>query len=309
MARQYVMPADFLESLVGAALNQPAISPGLLAKQLCRASARVDRYCLRKFGLPGSTTVRTAAAAGSATLELTSILNIDGDAGMVLVINAGGATQEQVQIAGYAPPDFTTPGYPATVSLVPGTTTRFAHNAGEPVQAYYYEQYNAWGGATSKMDQYFDFTQQGQIAEAHAPRLGIGENVRTVFLKNMPIVQIYGVAIVYPWANVQDIGVPGDLRISTAEGWYNFPIGWFDPQDSLVITTYLAGFQTVPDDVQDAVIYETAAAFGFGSNPLGLISARRGDGSATFATSQGRNLLCQQSYDILESWVNPAPAG
>lgn len=309
MPRQYVTPQDFADHPLGIGLGAANLAPGILDKTLWRASARVDKHCRRRLGQPGSTTLSAATPALATSLSLAGSLGFDGTPDTVAQIGSG-ATQETVQVGGISAIISATP-YPATLSLYPGKTLAYAHNAGEAVTQYYYEQQNPLTSATSKMDQYFDFTQAGQIAQAHSPRLGIGENVRVIFLRHMPILQLLAVAVAYPWANVLDTSaVPSDLFVMWSEGWIRFPIGYFDPPDSVVHVTYSAGYQTVPDDVQEAVMYEAAAELGLGVNYLGALQFRRDDYQVVFARPIGKQgaktLLSERAETLLCPYVNSA---
>lgn len=287
MPRQYVSPDAFNAHPIGVGLNSGSLAAGVLDKVLFRASNRVDRFCHRKIGNCGTTTLSATVALGATQVQITSALSIDGNPDTKLQIGSG-ATQELVRVGGLVSVSATAP-YAATVNLYPGTSLAYGHNKGEAVQQFYYEQYNPLGSATSKMDQYFDFTQAGQIAEAHAPRLGIGDNVRVVFLRNMPILQIAAYAVAYPWANVLDQGTVSDLTIANAEGWIRTPIGYFLPPDSLVHVTYDAGYLYIPDAVQEAAIFEAAAELAMGVNYLGAAAFKRGDYSVTFTNRRSGN--------------------
>jgi hypothetical protein len=166
--------------------------------------------------------------------------------------------------------------------LYQGQALANAHGAGETVQQFYYEQLNPLGASTSAMDQYFDFTQQGQVAYAHAPKWGLGQNIRTFFLKHTPILQLVAFATAYPWANVLDPATITDLFVEFVEGWLRLPIGYFSPPDSVIHVTYNGGFASVPEQVYEAVIFEAAAELGQSQNPYGVLSFKRADYAVNF---------------------------
>lgn len=309
MPRQYVSPAAFNAHPIGAGLKSSTLAAGVLDGALVRASARCDRHCRRLFAAPGATTLSANAAQGASVIVVTDLLAlaVDPSPMTVVTINAGQATAETVQLGGYTGLDLTTPApHGGTLKLYPGVTLRYTHVSGEPIQAYHFEQSPLEGGATRQFDGLWDLTQQGQVAHAHAP-MGAGADVRVVFLKQMPILQVVAVSISYPWANVLDPADVTALTVEAAEGWYRFPIGNFAPGGSVAQTTYLAGHYSVPDDVQQAVIYETAAELAFGTNFLGSQEFRRGNysvrmlGRANDKTTGGRALLfAQESEALLE---------
>lgn len=309
MPRQYVSVSDFATHPIGIAANVGSLPDGVADKLLFRASARVDRHCRHKFGVPGSTTLANASAVGASALSLTGSLGIDGTPDTLVLIGTG-PTQESARVGSLGNIGVAAP-YPATLGLFPGVTTQFAHAAGEPVVAYYYEQHNLQGGATNPDDQYFDFTQAGQIAAMHAPRMGMANNVRVFFLKHAPILQVIAYAIAYPWANVLDPGSPSDLFIANAEGWVRLPVGYFAPPDSVAHVTYSAGYLSVPDDVQEAVILEAATELGFGTNYLGAAQFRRGDYMVEFTPRTPardgtiKNLLSSRAESLLASYRLP----
>lgn len=298
--RQYVSAASFLRHRLGKSLGAASFDPGEVDEALANASARADSYCNRHFGVPGATTLTASASAGSNALALASSLGIDGTTHTLLQIGSG-ATQEIVQCGYLTLTEPLTNPYPGTVTLYPGATLAYSHNAGEQVQAFYYEQYNSIGSATTPLDQSFDLTQQGQIAAAHAPSWSMGQNARRVFLRNMPLLQILSVSIIYPWNNQLDPGVPSDLLIAHEQGWIRFPLGIFNPPDSVVTVAYSAGYGTAPSDVREAVMFETAAELGTAkSNAYGLASERVGDESRSFGA---RSLLTARAEELLCKWV------
>jgi hypothetical protein len=226
------------------------------------------------------------AAAGTTSLSLASTLGLDGGPGTVLQVGTGG-TQEMVRVARVAVAAGATSPFPGTATLSAGAALRYAHSQGEPVVAFYYEQQNPLGSSTSRMDQYWDLTQAGQIARGHAPMPMAGDNVRVVFLRNPPLGQVQSLAVAYPWSDALDGADVTGLLVDNDEGWVRFPLGYFLPPDSVVHVTYTGGFQQVPDDVQEAVIYYAASSLALGVNFLGASTSHSGDASVTFTRSAG----------------------
>lgn len=282
MPRQYIRPDQFLNhplaSNGGWSFNGVGtLMPGQLEGMIARASARVDRACKRRFGMPGSTNLAEDVLAGATTIKVDSLINLDDPPAMLFQIGAAGSgTQETVQIGTTSVVGTYALPIPGAATLYNGTALQYAHSAGEPVVGYWFEQSNLKGGATSATDQYWDLTQEGQIAMGHAPRMGLGQIVRTVFLRAYPIQSILSVQVTYPWANSIDPGVVSDLFVVYAEGWYRFPVGYFVPNDSVVWTAYRAGYDTIPDDIQEAVLYEVASELAMARNPLGAMSIGSG---------------------------------
>lgn len=314
MPRQYITAAEFSAHPIGVKLNAGALGTGILAGAIERASSRCDEFCRRRLGLPGQTTLQGATVVGATSLILADAYAIGVDLGPDVVLQIGaGATQETVQVAwmtGFNPAGGNNQ---ATINLLPGVTLQYAHGGGEAVVALYLEQSDLQGGATDPTDQAFAETQAGQLAQAHAPRLGVAESVRVVFLKNFPIVQVVKVQIAYPWANALDTGNVADLTIDWKEGWYRFPIGYFAPRGGLVYTTYLGGFSPVPSLVKTAMIYEVAAELAFGENYLGAQEYSRGNyrvrmaGRAADKNQSGRSLLfAHEAEEALRPFRNAA---
>lgn len=289
MPRQYVAAADFLLHPLAAGLNAAALeSTGALDRALARGSARADSFCRRKLGLPGTTFLASSAAAGVTSLSLAGTLGLDPGPDMLLQIGSG-ATQETVRLGTVAVAAGASSPFPGMATLYSGQALTYGHSQGEPVAALYYEQQNPLGSSTNKVDHYWDMTQAGQIARAHAPTPLADENVRVVFVRNMPIVSLQAVQIAYPWANDLDTASVSDVLVDNDEGWVRFVLGTFVPPDSVVHLTYTGGYATVPDDVQEAVLYYTAASLVFGVNFLGAASVRSADASVTYLAAHAGN--------------------
>lgn len=318
MPRMYVTPLDFVTDPLGSALlpQQGQVSAtdgafvpnGVVERLLWRASARVDKYCKRRLGAPGTTTLGANLSPGATAIPLTSCIGFDGTPDTVITLGTGSAS-ETLRCEGLVAVTPRDP-FPATVNLLSGTATQFAHNQGEPIAESYYEQRRLVGGETTSVDMYYDFTQQGQIAQMHAPQQA-GENVRKVFLSGYPILSITDVSVVYPWANVADhIGSTSDLSVMNAEGWYQFPIGYFVPPGSFVQTTYRGGWSYLPDDVQQAVIWEAASILALSYNPYGVHSDKSGVRETVYAQLNPRRkstlLFSQEAEVLLEDYINVA---
>lgn len=302
MPRMYIRPDTFLQHPVsmygGYAFNGAStFGIGVLEGMIARASARIDNATNRKWGIPGTTTLSKAALAGATSLSLASLINLDDAPALLLQIGTG-ATQETVQIGTIHIPGAYALPIPGTVTLYAGSALQYNHSQGDPVVGYWYEQSNVRGGSTSNTDGYWDLTQEGQIGMAHSPRGGQGGIVRVVFLRGFPIQKILSITVTYPWANAQDPGVVSDVFDGYAEGWYRFPIGYYVPSDSVVWTAYRSGYDTMPDQIQEAVIFEVAGELAMARNPLGAISVGSGVRHVSWGSGKRANLFSTEAENI-----------
>lgn len=307
--RQYLTPAQFqshpLAQTGGWVFGtMPVFQPGVLEGMIDRACARVDAMCNRRFGKPGVTTLAAAVTIGSNLLPLTSTINLDDFPNVILQVGSG-ANLEFVQGGTYIQTQPVAP-FGGLVSLYHGSAFQYNHSAGEPVVGYWYEQQEITGGSTNSSDADWDLSQQGQIAQAHAPR-GVGSNVREVFLRGYPIQFIQGFSMVYPWTNGVNVGDPTGLFINYAEGHIRFPIGYFAPNTTVVWPVYIGGYQQVPAEVQSAVIFALAGELAIARNPYGAQSVSSGVRSASWGQGKrGPNMFYDLAYNEvrhLKNWA------
>ncbi len=263
MPRMYIAAADF--ALYPAALAFPfqvaqltAVGSGALDRMLARASRRVDGYCKKRIGAPGNTTVGTGGiAAGATVLPVASTLGFDGGQEEALILGTGG-TQEILPVVpgGIAVTSWVAP-YPGTITLA--SPAAYSHLAGESVAGCYQEVSTV--GSSGSSDAYSDelimLSQEAQIAAAHAPFATV-DLTRVIFLKQYPILSLYAMEYMLPIDTVYQSLAVSNVGISPASGYLRLPLGSFVLPNGLIKTTYSAGFQFVPDEVQQATAWYAA---------------------------------------------------
>lgn len=304
MGRLYLTPTEMQQTPIGIALaNQIGqLAPGVLDQLLFRASERVDSACKKRIGAPLSTTVGTGGiAAGGTTLPVASTLGFDNLDEQCVILDTG-AAQEIIPIlpGGVTVSSFTAP-YPGTLALA--QPTQFAHAFGAPVVGCYQEVTEA--GKSSSSDIYAEaFTQEAQIALAHAPMMARGADfTRLVFLKHYPIVSIAKVEHSYSFDNVY-IGIDASsVAIDATAGTYKFRIGTVVIPQGLIRTTYTAGRTAIPDDLKTAASYFLADQLLAFANPYGAIEVQMGKRRQKFLSEKtGMTMYEMQAVAICERY-------
>lgn len=291
MPRLYLSPTELQSRPAGIALAQQIaqLPSGGLDALLASASQAVDNACRKRIGAPGATTVGTGGiAAGASLLPVTSTLGIDDLAENAVIIDTG-ANQETilVQPGGVAPTLPLQAPYPGTIQLA--TPAAYAHSAGATVQ-YVYQEVDETGRSSSS-DLYAEaFTQEAQIALAHAPILSRGMDfTRKVFLKQYPIIgTILKCEHAYSFDNQYIAIDQTSLAIDPAAGFYTFRIGTIILPQGLVRTTYQAGYQVVPDDLKQATAFFFADMMADFFNPAGAVETQMGKRKQVFLTKDGK---------------------
>jgi hypothetical protein len=313
MPRLYLKMSDLLMDPImqvgGWAVGTTSmLSEDVVNGLIAAACARLDMATNRRLMLPGITTLSGNVLAGATSIPVTSAVNLDGTPLLALLIGTGG-TQEMVMVDSLTITTWRTP-IPATVNLIPGTSLTYPHSAGDPVVAYAVEHIQERGSSTSPSDQYFDLTQEGQLAAAHAPRASMGASARYVFLNAFPVQQIYSASIIYPWSNQGNPFPPSDLYIAPSEGYCRFPVGYYVPQDSTIVMTYRGGYGTLPEDLRRAVILEVTGQLALSRNPYGAQSVGSGVRHVSWGTGKRNraNLLSEEASDIAAAYTNLAVA-
>jgi hypothetical protein len=304
MPRLYLTPQELAMSTIGVVLApyiaQLQASPGALDLALMHASERCDGYCRKRLGAPLSSTVAAPGmTAGQTVLPVTSTLGWDDREEQAVQLGVGLSTQETVAIvpggitlSAYLPP------YPGTITLT--APTQYAHNAGETVQGVYQEITQA--GSSSSSDVYGEtFTQEAQLAMAHMPAIGQGNNLtRLVFVKSYPIVAIISVEHAYPF---NDTYYPLDAQATISNpkaGFFRLSLGSIALPQGMFRTTYLGGFQTVPSAVKQATAYYFADECLIFQNAAGALSHTLGRRNQTFVQNNGKMLWVQKAEQELD---------
>lgn len=296
--RLYLTPADFLDTAVGSLYA--SVPATRLVKTLARASAAADSYCKRRLGLNGQTTLTQATAPGALTLQVASCVGLDAGGYAYVRVDS-----DMLNVVAVTPDVTQPPLYPGTLTLAAPAPS--GHASGAVVQGLIQEQRTARGGSTNAADQMGPVTQEGQMAEAHAPS-GNSDLVRVIRLATKPIVQLVAVSVVQRW-NAQGYPIPTtNLYVDAALGTYRFPMGQYVPQGSNVITTYTGGYGTVPDDVAEAVSLLAADQLSLaGPAGMGYTQVRSADQSVMTVTRGDKgqsSLLKDRAYEALTSYID-----
>lgn len=257
MPRLYLSPADFL-SYPAALTFQFQVAQltsifGAMDKLMARASRRVDLYARKRIVSPPATTIGTGGIAmGGALLPLTSTLGIDNGQEEAVIIGSGG-TQEIVPIVpgGIQVTNWASP-YPGVIQLA--NPVQYSHVAGEAVQGCYQEVSTVGSSDSSDYysEMYLQFSQDAQIAAAHAPYAGTQNLTRMIFLKCYPIRQLFKIEHMLPISSEYNTLDASKVGIQPASGYLRLPLGSFVLPEGLIRTTYIAGFANVPDEIQEA---------------------------------------------------------
>lgn len=264
MPRLYCTPTQFTQTPASLAFafqvaQLQAIGNGALDQLLARASRRVDGYCKKRVGLPGTTTVGTGGiAAGGTSLPVNATLGFDGGQEQAIVLGTGG-TQEILPVSpgGVAVSSWSAP-YPGTITLA--APAQYRHVAGETVQGCYQEVSTV--GSSDSADTYSEsllaLNQAAQLARAHMPQMDTSGLVRVIFLKSYPIVQLFRIEHMLPIDTSYEALDANQVGIQPASGYLRLPIGSFVLPEGLFRTTYTAGFASVPDEVTGAAAWYAA---------------------------------------------------
>ncbi len=304
MPRLYVSVLDIQSYPVSLSfsfqITQLQAISGALDKLIARASKRVDAYCDKRLGQPGVTTVGTGGLAqGGTVLPVTSTLGFDNIEEQAIVLGTGG-NQETIAIAngGVSVTTWSTP-YPGTITLA--APTQYAHSAGEAVQGCYQEVCTV--GSSASLDVYSDellaLNQAAQLARAHAPQ-GMTHNLtRVIMIKNYPITSLLKIEHMLPIDTSYETLDASQVGIHPSAGYLRLPIGSFVLPDGLFRSTYIAGYQTVPDDVQEATMLYAAAELQYAVSQ-GAYKMQQGKRNATFADAKAQaDVFIRDAQNIL----------
>jgi hypothetical protein len=265
LPRVYLSPTEFSEMPIGAALaNQiNAMGTGVLDKMLARASQRCDIFCEKRLQQVGSTTLASGVSAGQSSLSLNSTLTLDNLAEQAAMVDYGNTNQETVLIqpGGVSVSSWASP-YPGTVQLA--TPLVNGHSNAAPVQFCYVEVREA--SKASQSDPYSEalMSQAAQLALAHLPAIQVGLT-RIVATKQYPISTVYLVEHSYSFDTTYDVvynsanaTFAGGIILEPTAGYYRFKVGTVITPEGMVRTTYLGGYEAIPDDIKEAVSYYVA---------------------------------------------------
>ncbi len=307
MPRLYVSTSDFTSYPEAIAftyqLSQLQAISGALDKLLARASRRVDGFCKKRIQNPPTTTVASpGCSAGATSLPVASTLGFDNGQEQAINLNASGGTAELLPIlpGGVQVTSWIAP-YPGVLQLA--TPTQFAHSASETVQGCYQEVSTV--GSSSSSDVYSEsllqLNQAAQLASAHAPQFNTSGLTRVIFLKNYPIQSLLKVEHMLPIETTYTTLNTGPIGIEPASGYLRLPLGSFVLPEGLFRTSYIAGYQYIPDEVAKATaLYaadELQSMMSFGAYDMS-----QGKLHAQYAS--GQENLSRFVYDAEEILLN-----
>lgn len=242
--RLYLTPADFAETALGTYWTANAAATAV-ARALARGSRAADTLIRGHLGQPGASTTTSPISPGTTAIPVASTINLaEGD-----LLDLGNGA-ERILITGVTVSSWTAP-YPGTVLLAAPTSN--GYGSGTAVLGLYRERWSARGGSTNTMELSGPLTQEGQMAQAHAPEAGYTDLVRTIFVGGAPLTQLLSSSVVYRYGGAPVPLALANMAVNVEQGWYRLPLGTYVPQGSDVETVYIGGWATIPDDASEAV--------------------------------------------------------
>lgn len=289
MPRLYVTPAELAEMPLGLAFTAQLaqFGTGVADKLLARASQRCDNFVEKRLQSPGSTTLSQSASATTSIIAVASTTTLDNLAEQAVIIDLGNANQETllVQPGGVSVATWTSP-YPGTIQL--SSSLMFGHTSGAPVQFAYKETNEA--GKASQSDPYSEAlqSQAAQLALAHLPAMHVGLT-RITFLNSYPIQNIITVEHSYSFDTnynlIYDSANPvftGGIVVDPVAGYFRYRVGTVVTPEGFVRTTYVGGYQVIPDDIKIACSYYFAEEIKQMINPYNVRSESQGKRSLSW---------------------------
>lgn len=258
MPRIYLSTDDFLGTLE--AMTFPAqvarvqAVPFGLDRLLAQATKRVDGHCKKRVCAPGQTSIGTGGiSAGSSVLPVTSTLGIDNGQELAVLLNPGQGNAEILPVVpgGVNVSNNTSP-YPGSIQLA--SPAQYNHAANETVQGLYQEVSTVLSSGSSDVysESLLELNQAAQLARAHAPQFDTSGLTRVIFVKQYPIVQLFKLEHMLPIDTSYEALDASQVGIHPSAGYLRLPIGSFVLPEGLMRTTYTAGYQFVPDEIQQA---------------------------------------------------------
>jgi hypothetical protein len=283
----YMTPSELLAEPLGLTLQGllSQLSSGVLDQMLMRASKRCDTFTKRRLQAPQSTTVASpGTAAGDTMIPVVSTLGTDNLDEFAVTIGSGGSQETVLLQPGGVKVSSPVAPYPGTFTLA--APLQYNHEEGEAVNGVYIETRRT--GSSSQDDIYEDvITQQAQIAAAHSGGYDFlnADRTRYHWLDQYPLIQINGMLHAYPYtAEYQAVDVPS-LLVESARSRLKFSVGTFILSGGLLKTTYTAGYQMIPDDIQVAVMSYLKDELANYINPFGIMQQTTGKQTMVFNRS------------------------
>lgn len=309
MPRLYLTPQELNEMPLGIALSAQLalLAPGVLDKLLARVSRRVDGYCEKRLQAPGTTTLSASASAGAPSISVTSTLTLDNLAENAVILDSGLGSQETVLIqpGGVSVTSWQSP-YPGTLTLA--TPLQFGHSNGAAVQ-FVYQEVNETRRA-SMADPYSEAlqSQAAQLALAHLPPVHVGLN-RIQFVNHYPIITVLLVEHAYSFDTTYNLIYQsnstiyaGGIIVEPTAGFYRYRVGTVVIPEGFTRTTYIGGYEAIPDDVKLAAAYLLTDELAVFANPYGAVDSSMGKRRQAFTLAQGKTPNVQRAEAILEAY-------
>lgn len=309
MPRIYLTPTEVNQLPIGIAMA-PVISQlasGVLDKLLASASQRCDSYCEKRLQASGSSTLALAASANATSISVASTNTLDNLAEQAVIIDVGNSNQETIPIlpGGVSVTTWTSP-YPGVVQLA--QPLQFGHLVGAPVQYVYKEVSEAI--KASQSDPYSEAlqSQAAQLALAHLPPMHVGLT-RIAFLKQYPIQTVFTVEHAYSFDTTYNLifnnsnpTFTGGIILEPNAGYIRFRVGTVITPEGMVRTTYTGGFDTIPDDIKEAVMWYMADSLSLFFNPTGAVDQQMGKRRQSAQLTQGKTPNVQRAEALLNHY-------
>lgn len=291
MPSVYSSIEDFQASAVGTELQPLWTNLGVdaLSRMLSEASDYADSFTKRKLGTGPSTTL-SAVASNTNVIKVTNGANVHerdvavfGDGSVVEVYGA----ELTFSVSG--------PPYVGTITLASNVT----QSLGQTVTFYRQCQYRIRGKSTDPLDQNIAMSQQGQVALAHAPALGLSTFSRYLFVEEYPLWSVQAAYYTLPWTG-QPSEIKADMSNTTVmrAGYVRLPIGFPNFQGSIWRIQYNGGYVVLPHDLRQAVHFLLAAQITASQNAFGGTAYRIDD---IQVTSPGGD-FCAKGQQLLSRY-------
>lgn len=267
----------------------------------------MDGYLEKRLQAPGSSTLVGSVSAGATSINAASTLTLDNLAEQAVILDSGNGSQETalIQPGGVSVTSWASP-YPGTITLA--TPLQFGHSNGASV-TYVYQEVSETGRA-STTDPYSEalMSQAAQLALAHLPPIHIGLN-RIQFLKHYPIINVLRVEHAYSFTtdynllyNSSDPTFAGGIIVEPTAGFFRYKIGTVVIPEGFTRTTYVGGYEVIPDDIKQACAYYMADEMRFFVDPYLATDTGMGKRRLAFPLTQGKSPAVQMAEDILENY-------